>query len=391
MKTIATPTGQVTRRSFLLGMASAAIASRAVGAPRADLVVAQIAPFSGPIAFYAKQISLGALVCFRAYNDKVGVKAPNIRLITRDDQLDPERTVALYREVATKEKPIAFMYPISPANIASVFGSRLPEALKTPLIGTLPSLQNIQGASNPYIFHLGQGADKELQVIIQHAATVGLRKIGLTYWDTPSAHEFLSAMESLSQKFGVTITIRAPRQPSGEADIGVTAVRLVNASPDAIVSLLPVNETARLVRTIREKNPQAIIYSMSFVESRLLWQWAGEDYARGVCLSQYLPNPYSSRYPLVAAYQAHMRKYASSAEGISIGTLTLEGYVAARVLLESIKLIKGHPTGESVRQSLESMRDTDLGGMVVSYSPERRVGLDYADIGIVTQDGRLVY
>ncbi|MDD2176499.1 ABC transporter substrate-binding protein [Acidovorax sp. D2M1] len=77
-----------------------------VYAAEKEIVVAQVAPFSGPVSFYARETQLGAAAYFSAVNAKGGVRGAKIRFVTRDDGLDPTKTVALFREVAGGEAPV---------------------------------------------------------------------------------------------------------------------------------------------------------------------------------------------------------------------------------------------------------------------------------------------
>jgi len=56
----------------------------------------------------------------------------------------------------------------------------------------------------------------------------------------------------------------------------------------------------------------------------------------------------------------------------------LEGYAAAKVLVEGLKRASPAPTREKLRSALESFKRVDIGG------------LDYADLSIVSEDGRFL-
>ena len=66
----------------------------------------------------------------------------------------------------------------------------------------------------------------------------------------------------------------------------------------------------------------------------------------------------------------------------------LEGFTAAKVLVEGLRRAGPAPTRDKLRTALEGLRSLDLGGVELSYSPTDHSGLDYADLSIVTADGR---
>ena len=68
----------------------------------------------------------------------------------------------------------------------------------------------------------------------------------------------------------------------------------------------------------------------------------------------------------------------------------LEGYAAAKVLVEGLRRAGKNPTRETLQAALENMKRYDLGGLEVSFSPEDHTGLEFADLSIVDLEGRFV-
>jgi ABC-type branched-subunit amino acid transport system substrate-binding protein len=66
----------------------------------------------------------------------------------------------------------------------------------------------------------------------------------------------------------------------------------------------------------------------------------------------------------------------------------LEGFAAAKVLVEALRRTNGKPARDKIQAALEGMGKFDLGGLEVSYSPKDHTGLDFADLAIITSDGR---
>lgn len=377
------------RRQLLLGATTALLGARSAWAGPRDVVIAQVGPFSGPLSVYAKEVHLGASACFASHNAR-NPGGTQIRLVTRDDQIDPSRTVALYKELAQTERPLAFMYPIAPPNIEAVLGSKLPQQLDIPLLGTVPSMQRVPGADSSHVFHLGLGEEHEIRKIVEHAGTVNLKSLALVYWDAPSGHAAAGAIQKMAAEFGVNAAVRVATAPGGKGDMTLAVQQTLAQRVDAIVCLLPTNEMAEFMRGLRERGNRTVVYGMSFVDSKLLWQMAG-SHAEGVCLSQHLPNPFdlNPRRPVVAQYQAAMR--AHGGPDARVGSLSFEGYLGSRLLVAAMMKIEGKPSGGKMREALEGLRDLNLGGLVASYGPQQRAALRFIDIGIVSRGGKLMY
>jgi ABC-type branched-subunit amino acid transport system substrate-binding protein len=66
----------------------------------------------------------------------------------------------------------------------------------------------------------------------------------------------------------------------------------------------------------------------------------------------------------------------------------LEGYAAAKVLVEALKRSGSSPTRAKLQSSLENMKKFDMGGLEVNFSTTDHTGLDFADLSIISSDGK---
>jgi ABC-type branched-subunit amino acid transport system substrate-binding protein len=66
----------------------------------------------------------------------------------------------------------------------------------------------------------------------------------------------------------------------------------------------------------------------------------------------------------------------------------LEGFASAKVLVEALRRSLPNLTRERLQAALEGMQKFDIGGLEVSYSPTDHTGLDFADLSIISVDGK---
>lgn len=337
---------------------------------------------------YSNATNLGASVLFRAVNAEGGINGSQIKIIKRDDQLDAKRTIELFEEVARLERPVAFFYPVGPVAIAALIQQGVPQRLGIPVLGTIPAMHKLRTPVNPYVFHVGVGDDAELVKIVEHMATIGFKRIGIAYWDEPSAHEAVAFIEGQAKRRQLAVTLKVPVEAGTDKVEGAVS-SILRASPAAVITILPVHATAALVKGLRVAKNLTPVYGPSYTESSALAHIAGPDNARGSGISQVVPNPFSGSTPLVREYQQRMRQYAPP--GTRFSTLSLEGYIAARILVEALRRAGSNPTGPSLKASLERQHNLNLGGLVVNYSPQQHVGLTFLDISVVGYEGSLMY
>jgi len=66
----------------------------------------------------------------------------------------------------------------------------------------------------------------------------------------------------------------------------------------------------------------------------------------------------------------------------------LEGYIAARVLVEALKRIPGDPTRAKLKQAIDGLRNVDIAGFRVDYG-KGRVGSKLIDLALIDSQGRV--
>lgn len=359
-----------------------------------QIVVAQVAPFSGGLSLYARELALGAAAMFASVNAAGGIRGASIRFVQQDDKQDAQRALQLYEDMARQQQPVAFMYPVGPEAVARLLQGGVPQRLAIPIIGTVPAMHKLRKPVNPYVFHIGAGDDAELAKIVEHIATQGMRTIGVVHWDEPSAHEAVAFIEAQARGRGVHLSLKAP-VPAGTDDVAGAVAQCLQSAPAALIAILPVHATSALLRQLRGRNNLTSVYGPSYTESSTLASLAGGAAARGVGVSQVVPNPFSGQTALVREYQAALRRHAPP--GSRPGTLSLEGYVAAKLIVLGLQQAAGSHgapavlTGQALRQALEAMSSVDLGGLWAGFGPQQHVALRFLDIGVVSEGGRLVY
>ena len=79
----------------------------------------------------------------------------------------------------------------------------------------------------------------------------------------------------------------------------------------------------------------------------------------------------------------------AKAKGLGeISPAMLEGFAAAKVLVEALRKAGAIPTRSSIQAALEGMRKFDIGGLEISYSNTDHTGLDFSDLSIISANGR---
>jgi ABC-type branched-subunit amino acid transport system substrate-binding protein len=142
-------------RSFLVSM----VLVLGLSAGQAgELVVAHVGPFSGPLSVNGLANHEGGKACVDEVNAAGGVNGSTLKLVREDDQYKPEETIRLLREVAQRDRPVAFMNLLGSANVGAVLKDKTLEDIKVPVVGVTPGADVIRAAGNPWLFHVRRPA-----------------------------------------------------------------------------------------------------------------------------------------------------------------------------------------------------------------------------------------
>ena len=126
--------------------------------------------------------------------------------------------------------------------------------------------------------------------------------------------------------------------------------------------------------------------NVSFVGAKALAQELGKD-GRGVGISQVVPFPWNAGMPVVRDYQKlFLAKNGKEAYSFT----SLEGFIAAKVMVEGLRRAGRDLTRERLVTALESMSDYDVGGFSVTYSPTDHTGSRFVELTAIGKDGVFV-
>ena len=359
--------------SILLGVSSPAWAQLRIGQPSG---------FTGSVAAGVKENTEGAKLYINAINARGGVNGQKIELISVDDKFDPKVTVEVARELITNQKVLAlFLNRGTPHSQALL---PLLEEFKVPLVGPSTGAMALHEPVNPWVFNVRATYQREAVKAIEHLATTGITRIALLQTDdsfgADSAAGALKGFEAVGQK-----PLLLEKFPRDKPDFSELAKQVAKSGAQAVMVIGSAGNTANAVKAIRAAGSRAQAVTLSNNASEGFIKLLG-DHARGVIVTQVFPNERSVTYALIKEAQELAK--AAGMEGVS--PAMMEGYAAAKVLTEGLRRAGPNPTPVALRSALEGIKDFDLGGVKVSYSPTNHTGLDFADLSIIDASGRFM-
>jgi ABC-type branched-subunit amino acid transport system substrate-binding protein len=323
------------------------------------------APFSGPAKELGRQMKLGIDTAFNRVNDAGGVDGRMLRLVAADDGYEPTRTVETMKQLYDKDQIFGIVGSVGTPTAAVA----VPYALERRLLffGAF-SGANVLRRDPPdrYVFNYRASYAEETDAVVRYLVKVRRippKQIAVfaqqdAYGDSGFAG-VAKAMRALNPRDSTVLRLNYKRN-TVDVDEAVNQLRAQKTPIKAIVMVATYRAAARFIEKTHDTHPGMIYTNVSFVGSTALadeLMLLGPRYATGVIVTQVVPavSGYSS---VVLEYKAALAKYFP---GEAPDYVSLEGYVAANVLIQALKRAGPQLDTEKLVDTLEGMSSLDMG------------------------------
>jgi branched-chain amino acid transport system substrate-binding protein len=379
----------ISRRSCVLSaLASLSILSHSALAQTTGagtVSIGMVRPMSGPLKAVAEGYMETVRAALDAVNAQGGLSGAKLELVALDDAGDPARTAAQAKVLAAASDVVAVLGIAGTGNVLGA--APILQDAKLPLIGPFTGTEALRSAQYRSIFHVRAGYDDEIETLVQTmAARHPTGRAVVMYQDDPFGNgtygTFLKFSSGLAPQMKVS-AFKFDRASGDLADPQGVIAALKNA--DGVLLLAAPKAAAKLLAVSRQQRNTATVYTLSVVDALGLVKEVGPAMASGVLISQVMPNPKKSTAKLAREY----RQLAESAR-LPLSYAGMEGYVAVRVLLETLHRVKAPITRDKVFAALDDLGRVDLGGFTIQYSKNSRSGSKFVDLSMISPSGSVI-
>jgi len=345
---------------------------------QSTLRIGMVAGFTGPVAGLVQESAEGARLYFDSVNAQGGIKGQNIELITQDDKYNDATAVAAAKSLASQgvlalmlsrgTGPTTAMLPVLKEN-------------RLPLIAPATGAISLHEPTQPYVYHLRASYQREAERAVRHLAGIGVKRITIVQVNDDFGNDAgKGAIKGLDElKLRAMSHLRFDRN---KPDLAPTMQAITKAGIEAIVLIGPGYAVVEGINALRAAGSTAHVATLSNNASAEFVKQLGEN-ARGVIVTQLFPYERSTANPLVreamGLAKAGVRNELTPAQ--------LEGFTAAKLIVEAIKRAGKDVSRDSLMKALEGPR-IDLGGLQVHYTDKDHSGLEFTDVSIVGPDGK---
>lgn len=343
------------------------------------ILVGQSASLSGGQAAYGRDVRDGIEAAFSAINSKGGIRGRQLELVTLDDGGKRDAVVANTKLLVDQHKVTALIGYTSGAGTEAALGFL--DEVGVPLIGPATGNMGIRAEFHRSLFHVRAGYADEMRKVANHLATMGLTRFAVAYLDDVGPANPKAMVDALQANQLKPVASAALNRNADS--FTKEAETLLKGEPEVVLFISNAKPVIKLVQAMKARGYNGQFAIASFAGVVMIDEL--KEAAHGLILSQVLPPPSSKHLRLVAAYQADMAEHKPKT---TLNYTNLEGYLAARVLIEGLKRATADTSAKLVT-ALEGLDRVDLGGYEISYSPKSHDGSRFVNTGIVDRSGFL--
>jgi branched-chain amino acid transport system substrate-binding protein len=337
-------------------------------------------PMTGPNKDYGHQIRVGIDTAFRAANDAGGVHGRMLRLAAADDGYEPTRTAETMKQLCDKEQVFGFVgnFGTATAMVAAPF------ALERQMLfyaGYSGAGVLRRDPPDRYVFNYRASYAEETETVVRYLIKVRRLK--------PEQIAVFAQQDAFGDAgfAGVSKAMRAMRGGDGgfilrtgyprnslDVDPAIAQLKASKTPIKAVVMVATYRAAAKFIEKTREAMPGLIYTNPSAVGAISLrdeLMLIGGRAAEGVIVTQVVPavDGYSS---LILEYKQALAK---AFGGEAPDYVSLEYYVATKILIEALKRAGPQLDTEKLVDALENMRDFDLGlGTAITFGRSEHQG-----------------
>lgn len=338
------------------------------------------APFSGAAKELGQNMKLGIEAAFSSANDAGGIFGRRLKLIAADDGYEPSRTAVTMKKLYEQDQVFGVIGNVgTPTAVVA-----LPYALERKMLffGAFTGAGLLRNdPPDRYVFNYRSSYAEETSATVHYLVKVRhVRPNQIAVFaqqDSYGDSGFLGVAKAIRMLGGDDTAILRLNYQRNTVDVDDAVEQLKKSRiPIRAVIMVPTyRAAAKFIEKTRDLYPNMIYTSVSFVGSTALaneLMLLGKRFASGVIVTQVVP-AIEGHSSLVLEYKSMLAKYFP---GEAPDYVSLEGYIAAKVMITALKRNGPSLDTERLVATLEGIQDLDIGlGTPVSFGQSRHQGV----------------
>ena len=334
-----------------------------IGSAQAQIVVGQTAGFTGPVAAGVKETTDGAKLYLDNVNAKGGVHGQKIELVSLDDKFDPKLAAENARKLIEERNVLVLFLNRGTPHTEAIIP--LLDKHGVSLVGPSTGAMVLHQPVRPRVFNVRATYQREAEKAVAHLTSMGISRIAVVLADDSFGADGLAGAQKGLAAAKLTPVV-LEKFDRAKPDFGPIAPKIAKANTQAVVMVASGQAVVDGIKAFRAAGSAAQVVTLSNNASGGFIKSLGAN-ARGVIVTQVFPSERSIAYQMVKEAQELIK---AKKQG-ELSPAMLEGYAAAKVLVEGLRRAGPRPTRDKMQAAFESIRKYDLGGLEVNLRPGR--------------------
>ena len=342
-----------------------------------ELRILHVAPLSGNLKATGTWLNQ-SLVAYTNEAQKAGFPF-QINVKTVDDGYVPDKTLALAQAEAKTFKPHAMFGLVGTSNLKLLLEKKFFDEHDVALVGVRTGAP----LYHPKVVQLRASYASEVSKLMEFAGIQGFDTIGVIYQGDDFGQDGLQAAQAFAAKNPQVKLVAAAPYTRNTVEVGPPVQTMLSAKPKAVVVVGNTNATAAVTDALKKSGQKIRVFTVSVTDPGQLVDKLKNN-AQGVVVSQIVPGLYDPRFPLATEF----RKFAERNK-LPPNSSVFEGYVMARVLVDSAKNVKGPMSATALLKEIRS-KPVNLGGLRLNL-PDPNRSSNFVDTLIIGSGNQFYY
>jgi len=348
----------------------------------ADMIwFGQAAALAGPSSALGQGMRHGILAAFEQVNAAGGIHGRKLKLISRDDGYDPDRSLYQTKRLLEQDKVFALIGAVgTPTAISTI---PLSSAKNVPLIGPFTGAEFLRSPGIKNVVNIRASYSAEAEAWIQHLTEdLHYTRIAIFYQDDSFGRDGLKGVKRALEKRGLELAAEGTFERNTRA-VSSALRTIERTEPEAVVMVGTYGPCAEFIKLAHKRDFNPTFVNISFVGANALARELGAE-GNGVIVSQVVPFPWDTSLQVVADYQAAEKAIDPT---LTPDFVSLEGYLSGRLAAAALELVGPNPTRESLLEVINDVGRFDIGGNIITIGQKALDEPPKVFLTIIQQDG----
>ena len=344
------------------------VASAENGVTNNQIVIGMSTALTGPSSYLGTNFKTGAEAFIKKVNEEGGLNGRKIKLIAYDDGYEPSKAVPNVEKLIKTDKVFLLFGNVGTPTAMAI--KPIVTREQVPLFAPFTGAEPLRNPVVKHIINYRASYYQEVEEFIKGMVDVlGYKKIGVFFQDDAYGRVVLEGAKVALKKRGLEPVVTGMyTRNTTDIDAGLSGI--MARKPEVVIMVGTYAACAKFIIDGKKNGFNPVYMNVSFVGADKMAELLG-NYGEGEVVTGVVP-PHDSAYPAVVEYRTLLAKYFP---GNKPNFVSLEGFLAAKVMVEGLKRAGKSLTRDGFIRAVEAINSLDIGaGNTISFSSDNHQG-----------------